>query len=187
VFEGGHTLPPGDLALDAIEWTELQAMRSGRRRRDEALVSRIIEKRRARIAASSATPDIVYLLRALVSDFSSLADVNIESGRLAAMSANGDVKKALKRERDFDDAEQRRLREILELEAQLGTEGRRELALMSLRERPSTLSRTATAETDTAERRQARRLLRSITAGASGGVPDREYLALLEQYRLPGR
>ena len=31
VFEGGHTLPPDDIALDALEWMELQAMQSGRR------------------------------------------------------------------------------------------------------------------------------------------------------------
>src|ERR1044072_5550567 len=29
VFEGGHTLPPATAALDAIEWLELQAMKSG--------------------------------------------------------------------------------------------------------------------------------------------------------------
>ena len=32
VFDGGHTLPPDDIALDALEWMELQAMQSGRRR-----------------------------------------------------------------------------------------------------------------------------------------------------------
>src|SRR5262245_10363995 len=31
IFNGGHTLPPDDVALDAIEWLELQAMKSGRR------------------------------------------------------------------------------------------------------------------------------------------------------------
>ena len=31
VFEGGHTLPPDDVAFDALEWMELQAMQSGRR------------------------------------------------------------------------------------------------------------------------------------------------------------
>ena len=162
-------------------------MRSARRRRDDALVGRMLEKRRAKIAASSDLADTVYLLRALVSDFSGLADVSAESGRLEEMSRRSDVKKALKRERDFDDAEERRLREILELEAQLGVEGRRELALMTLRDRLSTLSRTASADADTPERRQARRLLRSVAAGAAARVEDRDYLAVVEQYRLPGR
>ena len=31
IFSGGHTLPPDDVALEAIEWMEIQAMKSGRR------------------------------------------------------------------------------------------------------------------------------------------------------------
>ena len=53
---------------------------------------------------------------------------------------------------------------------------------MTLRDRLSKLSRKAAGEADTPERSQARRVLRSITAGASGRVQDREYLTLLEQY-----
>ena len=187
VFEGGHTLPPDDIALDALDWMELQAMRSGRRRRDDALVGRMLEKRRSRIAASSGVADGVYLLRALVADFSGLVDVSAQAGRLEEMSRRPDVKQALERERDFDDGEARMLGEMFQLEAKLGDDNRRAVALMTLRDRLSTLSRTAAAEADTAGRRQARRVLRSITAGAPGRVQDREYLALLEQYRLPGR
>ena len=187
VFEGGHTLPPDDIALDALEWLELQAMQSGRRRRDDALVGRILEKRRSRIQASSEVTDTVYLLRALVSDFKGLADVSAEAGRLEELSRQSDVKKALKRERDADEAEERMLRELFELEAQLGDENRRSLALMTLRDRLSTLSRKAAADADTAERRQARRVMRAIVAGASARVQDREYLALVDQYRPTGR
>ena len=187
VFDGGHTLPPDDIALDALEWMELQAMQSGRRVRDDALVGRLLEKRRARIAASTDLAETVYLLRALVSDFKAVADVSAETSRLDGMSRQSDVKKALKRERDADEAEERMLREILELEGQLGDEGRHAVALLTLGNRLSTLSRTARSEADTADRRQARRLLRSLAAGASGRVQDREYLALLEKHRLPGR
>jgi predicted esterase len=56
VFTGGHTLPPDAVALDAIEWMELQAMKSGRRTRDDALVARLFDKRQASIAASSGAP-----------------------------------------------------------------------------------------------------------------------------------
>jgi len=159
-------------------------MRSARRRRDDALVGRMLEKRRSRIAASSGVADTVYLLRALVADFSGLVDLSAEAGRLEEMSRRPDVKQSLERERDFDDGEARMLGEMFQLEGQLGDDGRRSLALMTLRDRLSTLSRKAASEADAPERRQARRVLRSIGAGAS---QDREYLALLERYRLPGR
>jgi hypothetical protein len=187
VFEGGHTLPPDDIALDAFEWMELQAMQSGRRRRDDALVGRILEKRRSRIQTSSAMADTVYLLRALVSDFKGLADISAEAGRLEELSRQSDVKKALKRERDADVAEERMLREVFDLEAQLGDDNHRGLALMTLSDRLSTLSRKAAADSDGPDRRQARRILRAIVAGASARVQDREYLALVEQYRPTGR
>jgi hypothetical protein len=79
------------------------------------------------------------------------------------------------------------LAEIFELEARLGDDDRREVSVMMLRDRLGKLSRKATAEADTPERIQARRVLRSVTAGAAERVVDREYLTLLQQYRLPGR
>ncbi|HMF98267.1 MAG TPA: hypothetical protein VKE96_28400, partial [Vicinamibacterales bacterium] len=45
VFNGGHTLPPDSVALDAVEWMELQAMKAGRKSKDEALIDRLLEKR----------------------------------------------------------------------------------------------------------------------------------------------
>jgi hypothetical protein len=187
VFAGGHTLPPDDVAFDALEWMELQAMQSGRRRRDEAIVGRMLDKRRARIAASTGPVETVYLLQALVSDFKGLADVSAETRRLEDMLRRSAVKKAVKSERETDDAEFRTLEEIFQLEGRIGDEGQRRDALTMLRDRLSKLSRKATSDSETPERSQARRLLRSITAGASARVQDREYLTLLEQYRLQGR
>jgi len=187
VFPGGHTLPPDDVAFDAVEWMELQAMQSGRRGRDDALLQALVEKRRVRIAASTDAAETVYLLRALVADFKGLLDLSADATRLQQMTARPDVKKALKRDRDGVDAEARMLAEIFEIEARLGEDDRREVSVMMLRDRLGKLSRKATADADTPERSQARRVLRSVTAGASERVVDREYLTLLQQYRLPGR
>ena len=187
VFNGGHTLPPDDVAVEAIEWMELQAMQSGRRSRDEELVARLFEKRRKAIAASTAVADNVYLLRSLASDFKGLRETSAEVRKLDELSKQSDVKKALKRERDADDAESRMLGEIYDLEARLQDEERRDVTLMTLRDRLMRVSRKARSETDTAERSQARRVLRSVTAGAAGRVQDREYLTLLEQFRSTGR
>ena len=184
VFRGGHTLPPDETAADALAWMELHAMQSGRRNRDEALAGRILEKRRATIAAATESAEIVYLLTALVSDFKGLADVSAEARRLEDMSRQADVKTALKRQQDSENAEGRVLGEIIDLEARLGGDGH-DVALMTLRDRLSKLARSAAAEADTPERSQARRVLRSVTAGASGRVQDRDYLKLLEGFRSP--
>lgn len=180
VFEGGHTLPPEEVALEAVEWMELQAIRSGRRDRDDALVARLLQKRRARIGASSDETRTVYLLEALARDFRGLADVSAEAARLRELTRRPDVRRALERERESDDGEARTLDALLALEGQLGGDRRAE-ALMTLRQRLTALSRRASAAADTPERRQARRVLRAMAAGASARVQDKEYLALLRQ------
>ena len=187
VFNGGHTLPPDAVAIEAIEWMELQAMKSGRRTRDAALVERLFEKRQRAIAETTDAAELVHRLDALVADFKSLRDVTAETNRATDLARQPDVKKALARERDTDDAEARLIGDIFDLEAALGDDSRHLAALSGLRDRLKKLSEKAAAADDTPERSQARRVLRAITSGASERVQDREYRALLEQYGSRGR
>jgi dienelactone hydrolase len=187
VFTGGHTLPPDEVAFDAIEWMELQAMKSGRRARDEALIDRWMQTRQAAIAASTGGAATVHLLEALVDDFDGLRDVAAEAARLKELSKQRDVRDALERERDAADAEARMLADIVELESRLGDESRRGAALATLRDRLGALAQKAATADASSERSQARRVLRAITSGAGSRVEDREYRALLEQYGQRGR
>jgi hypothetical protein len=186
VFDGGHMLPPDAVALEAIEWMELQAMKSGRRTRDEALLDRLLEKRKQQIAASTGALT-VHLLDALVSDFTGLRDVSAEAARLKELSKQPEVKKALARERGSDAAEERMLSDIFEMESRLRDEDRHAETLMRLRDELVTLARSAGAADDSPERDRARRVLRSITAGAGERVQDPDYRKLLEQYGQRGR
>jgi hypothetical protein len=187
VFDGGHTLPPDGVAIEAIEWMELQAMKAGRRGRDEALVDALLAKRRAQVAGAAKPADMVHLLDALVSDFTGLRDVSADAARAKELLKQGDVKKAVARDRAADEAEQRMLRDVFDLEAGLRDDDNRTVVLFRLRDELSKLSRTANAPEESAARSQARRVLRSITAGATDRVQDRDYLALLEQYGIRGR
>jgi hypothetical protein len=187
VFSGGHTLPPDAVALDAIEWMELQAMTSKRRTRDDALVDRLFEKRQHLIAASTSEADTLHLLDALVSDFKGLRDVSAEAVRARDLSRQPNVKKALARERDADDAEARMLADVFDLEAGLSDESRHDAALMRLRDRLSKWARASDAADESPERSQARRVLRAVTSGGAERVQDRAYRMLLEQYRSRGR
>jgi len=187
IFLGGHTLPPDAVALEAIEWMELQAMKSGRRSRDAALIDRLFEKRQQAMASSTSPAAAVQLLGALVADFTGLRDVSAEAGRLKDLQKQPDVRKALARERADDDAETRMLQEVFELEAELTDERRHAAALMRLRDRLSTWARAANAAEESTERSRARRALRVVTSGAAERVRDREYQALLDQFRQTGR
>lgn len=186
VFAGGHTLPPKPVALEAIEWLELQAMKSGRGARDQALVERLFAKRLAMVDAAASQPEAAKLLAPLVADFTGLRDVSAQAARAALLSKQADVKKALARERSDEDAEARMLREFFELESLLADAEQRPQALLRIRDRLSQWASAANAETASPKRSQARRVLRAVTSG-TGQVQDTDYRKLLEQYGLRGR
>jgi hypothetical protein len=187
IFEGGHTLPPDAIALEAIEWMEIQAMTSGRRTKDDALIDALLEKRRQALGAAASPLETVHLLDALVADFQNLRDVSAEAARAKALAAQGDFRKALARERSDEDAERRILSTIMELENALSDDNSHAQSLMRLREELTRLKRAADAAEDTPARSQARRVLRQITAGASERVQDRAYRALLSELGYGGR
>jgi hypothetical protein len=187
VFTGGHTLPPERVAVDAIEWMELQAMKTGRREKDEALIDRLIVERRRLVAASPADASAIHGLRALVADFEGLRDVSADAARMRELSQHPAMRQALDRERTDDERESRAIREIVDLEARLFDAERRGQSLARLRDRLSRLSRAATAEGESAERSQARRVLRAVALGAAERAPDPEYRKLLDQLAPRGR
>ena len=160
------------------------ALRAGRRARDESLVGRLLEKRRRSIAAATSAAATLHLLDALVADFQGLSDVSAEADRARDLAKQPDVKKALSRERAADDGEARLLAGVVDLEAGLRDDTRRAEVMLRLRDELSKLARAANAADDSPARSQARRVLRSITAGAADRVQDQEYRTLLEQYRV---
>lgn len=183
IFEGGHTLPPVDVAAEAIEWLELQAMKSKRRSRDEALIDQLLEKRQQDVAMSTNDASAVRLLQALAADFDGLRDVTAVAAHAAELSKRKDVKKALDRERDDDTAEARQLDVFFTLEASLRDDESHLGTMGRIRDWLSRTSRQADAATDSPERRRARRLMRNVTIGANERVHDPEYQKLLQQYR----
>ena len=186
IFAGGHTLPPDDVALEAIEWMELQAMKSARRTRDEALVRRLFEKRTQQVQAATGA-EALELLEDLAADFRGLRDVTVEENRARELGQQADIKKARARQRAFEDEESRMVTELGTWEATLSDGERRPQAILALRDRLANLDQAAQSPQDSPERSRARRVLRALTSGASARTQDREYLALLEKYRVSGR
>jgi poly(3-hydroxybutyrate) depolymerase len=182
IFDGGHTLPPGAVALEAIEWMELHAMRTGRRSKDEELVGRLFETRQRAVAASTDPVASTHMLEHLLADFDGLRDISAEAARLNALVGERDIKRALAEDRAALDAEVRALDEIFQLESGLAGPDRRLRSLSELRQRIARLARAADAAQPGAEAERARRVLRTVTAGAAERVRDADYLELLAQY-----
>lgn len=186
VFDGGHVLPPPEVAMQAIEWLELQAMRSGRRERNQAQVEAWYGVRRRLLEG---TPDVVTrqrLLRSLVADFDGLRDTHADRAAQDALARDSAARTALAADRDDLALEARMLNEALDVEVRLRNPDTRGASLARLGAMLAGWSAAAQAPTASPERSRARRLLGGLSTGAGGRVDDDEYRALLQGHRWRG-
>jgi poly(3-hydroxybutyrate) depolymerase len=181
IFEGGHMWLSSDLAVEAVEWMELQAMKARLKPRDDNEVDRIFAKRGAGVAADNVDTTTYLALQALVADFDGLRDVSSLAARAAALGRDKRVRAALKKDTDVDDREQRMLDEVRSVENRLTSDDARSQALLSLRQIWSDLSEKAKKPEDSAERRLARRVLANLSASVTSTDPD--YLEIIAEYR----
>jgi hypothetical protein len=185
IFEGGHVWLSSDLAIAAVEWMELQAIKSGLKPRDEGEIDRLFTKRTAAIDGERNDKDRYLALRGIAEDFAGLRDVQSISTQASALGRDKAVRDALKRDDDEDDREERTVRDVMMAEARLESLDERSSALSELRRRWKDLSDASKRDTDSPERRFARRVLGSL--GASAQTRDADYQKIIAEYRPPRR
>ena len=105
IFEGGHEWLPEPLTVEALEWMELQAMRSGLRPRDEALIGNLLRKRLQAVAALQNAGEAYVGYLAVTADFAGLADVSESTGKAAALQDTKPVRQYFKDEKNADQQE----------------------------------------------------------------------------------
>lgn len=182
IFEGGHLWLSSALALQAVEWMEIQAMKTGLKPRDAKEIEQLFDKR---VAAAGAGKDkgAFLALQGLVADFEGLKDVSAFKARAAALGRDKGVLDALKADRDDDTRERKVLASVWSAEERLDSPNLRESALIELRQKWQQLSAQANGAEDSAERRLARRVLSGLSAGGAR-TSDEEYQKIVREYRL---
>jgi len=184
VFEGGHVWLPSELATEAVEWMEIQAMKSGRKPRDPARLDAIYAKRAAGVSAKTSGKETLLALEAVVADFGGLKDVSELAARAALLGRDKQVRDALKKDRDEENREQRQMDEILSMENRLSSDDRHSI-LAQLRDRWKKLAAASNHPADSVDRRIARRILRGLSAGAAERSKDEDYRKIVEEFRPP--
>ncbi|HXG92300.1 MAG TPA: hypothetical protein VNN73_08015 [Blastocatellia bacterium] len=121
-FDGGHDWASSELCVMAIEWMELQAMRAGRRARDEKFIAGLfkneIDKARAHEAAGRIYQ--AYVSYDLISrDFKGLKDVAEFEAKAAQLKESKETLKAIKQEKEQEDEQKRRAKEPFTLRARI--------------------------------------------------------------------
>ena len=184
IFEGRHVWLSSALAIEAVEWMEVQAMKSGIKPRDDKELDQLFAKRTAAAAAATDDKDAFLALQSIVSDFDGLKDVTALAARVTALGKDKSVREALKKDRDEDEREMRMLDEVRSAEDRLDTNdpATRAETLQGLRRRWKNLSEQAKAPEDSLDRRLARRVLSSLSASVT--TNDADYLSIVREFRM---
>jgi dienelactone hydrolase len=182
IFDGGHMWLPIPVATEAIEWMELQAMKSGLRPRDEAFIAALLARR---VKQAESLPASLAAWRAygeIATDFTGLRDVQPYAARAAQLAKDPAVDKAFGADVKMDESEERLSSSLQQLADQLRDPERRAKSLAELRARTLELHAKAGAPADSTDRQLARRVLRGFIASERGSG-DAGLDALLEQLR----
>jgi dienelactone hydrolase len=185
IFDGGHTLPPDDLAMEAIEWLELQAIRSGIRPLDDRFLQTLWDNRLAAATAPGVDPVAsVERLRALVEGLQGTAGRQGRGRHDLEAAQEPETKHAL--DRKAQRGPRRRFRRSTmcacpKRDSATLQPGRRASSVFS--NCCKTCRRRPARRSDSPERDSARRLLRILSMNAAERTTDKDYLALLEKYK----
>lgn len=124
VFDGGHSWAPPEVCVRAIEWMELQAIKSGHRSRDDALIDRLFKNARDGISANESGGRAYETYAgyvAIAADFKALKDVAEFEKRAASLKGSKAVKQAITKDRDQETDQIRRVSELFGLRGRLNT------------------------------------------------------------------
>jgi poly(3-hydroxybutyrate) depolymerase len=183
IFEGGHTWLSSALAMQALEWMEIQAMKSGRGPKDEKLIDRVFAARSAEAAAGKTELETWEMAGAMARDFEGLRDVSKFASQAEALLAKKSVLDALNQAHADEHFEAQLESELMDLQEGLEDGGQaRASSLSQLKDRLTKLAVQAAGPDDTAERRMARRLMGGILVD-SRSVPDEEYQKFVDSLR----
>jgi predicted esterase len=177
-FEGGHTWLPAELAMQGVEWMELQAMKSGLRPRDTALLYTWFAARVERIDGLRDNAETLHKLIHLIADFEGLEDVSKFADLSRRLLKQQDVKDALIEESKNEDRELQVQRELFELRDRWYNGA----SFAKLNERVTALLAQSKAADDSEDRRIARRVLSNFAA-SSRAIRDPQYQKLLDAIR----
>jgi tetratricopeptide (TPR) repeat protein len=166
-FDGDHTWAPSDFCLMAVEWMELQAMKSGRRGRDEKLIAELFDKMAGQARADESAKRVYEAFlkyEAIAKDFSGLREAPEFAKRADELRSSKEVKDHLKQERTAEQAQLRFSQEFFAAREQLRAAENPAVVMMGVKSMISDLRKKAASRDESVERLAARRALGSFYA-----------------------
>jgi poly(3-hydroxybutyrate) depolymerase len=185
MFEGGHMWAPKEVLTRALGWMEMQAIKAGRRAKDDALVAELWQQdsERARaLEAAKKSYDAYVAYRALVADFRGLRETIEFEKKLAQLKETAEVKQGLREEKDQIRRQQELTNQLIAYQERRKDVETRTLAFGEFKRVLGELRKKAGETEDSIERRISRRTLHDVFAyyyeGASNLIQRRKDLPL---------
>jgi hypothetical protein len=180
VFVGTHEWLPAELAMDGVEWMEIQGMKNHLRAPDQKIIDEIFAKRLARAEMQKTDLDKMRELKAIAEDFQPFKDVADMRRRAVALERERAVKNAIAEEDASEAREARLTSELFNLRDRIGSGNPKVLA--DLTDRVHLLIASASSPEDSPDRRISRRVLSGFSA-SSRDVTNPEFRDLMTQIR----
>jgi dienelactone hydrolase len=162
IFEGGHEWATADLCTEALAWMEIQAMKTGKREKDERLIDDLLNRELARAREYEASKKIYEAYAVydrVAADFKGLKDVLEYEKRAGELKDSKEVKLALKQEQEQDRKQLARFKELFALKDSLKNNDERALAMADLKRSLESLKKKSEEKEPGADRTVARRVL----------------------------
>ena len=161
-FDGDHAWAPPDFFTMAVEWIELQAMKSGARPRDDKMIAEWFDKAVERARADESMKRVYEAFlkyEAIAKDFQGLRDTAESARKADELRSGREVKDSLRQERVAEQAQQRRAQEFFDMRERSKTSENRSTAIMEMKSAISDLRKKASAREESPDRLVARRTL----------------------------
>jgi dienelactone hydrolase len=114
-FEGGHNWPPPEIAVEAIEWMELQGMKTGRRPQDRELIQVLFQKSVSKAEALESAGSFSEALENfshLAATFKGLMGVSEIETKITQLRQSKTVQNQVKKNLELEEYELREMSKI---------------------------------------------------------------------------
>jgi dienelactone hydrolase len=173
IFEGGHIWAESLLCMEAIEWMELQGMKTARTPENEPLIDALLQKKLEQAKAFEAAQNVyqTYLIYAsIAADFKGLRETGEFEAKARQLKETKPVKEQTRQQREEDFKQMKYLRELLTLKESLKDFDNRAVALSELKTLIGNLKKRADDKENISERQMARRTLGAFSANSFEGA-----------------
>lgn len=134
IFDGSHEWPPKELCEEAVEWMELQAIKQGKKTKNQAFIKQLYEQglnKAKKLCDSGNIHEAFQIYKALTEEFAGLTDVSEAENETAKIKEDPVFKTDLEREEQALEEELRLIKDMREnfwnLKKNIGNASEREI------------------------------------------------------------